>query len=144
VDEAVDVVLQADECAEAGELGDMAGDEVADFIVFVDVAPRVFGELFDADSDALVGFVDFEDLGFDFVALLEDFGRVIDLASPGDVGDVDHAIETFFEFDEGAVADRLRILPLTRVPGGYFSRALSHGLASSGECQGRFFCLVAD
>ncbi len=41
VDQAVNVVLQADERAEAGELGDVAGDEVADLVELVDVLPRI-------------------------------------------------------------------------------------------------------
>ena len=41
VDQAVNVMLQADERAEAGELGDFAGDEVADLVELVDVAPRI-------------------------------------------------------------------------------------------------------
>ena len=41
VDEAVDVVLQLHERAEAGELGDLAVDEVADLVVRVDVLPRI-------------------------------------------------------------------------------------------------------
>ena len=32
---------------------------------------------------------------------------MIDLARPGDIRDVDHAIETFFQFDEGAVAGEI-------------------------------------
>ena len=39
VHEAIDVVLQADERAEAGQLGDLAGDEIADLVELVDVAP---------------------------------------------------------------------------------------------------------
>ena len=54
--------------------------------------------------------VDVDDDGFDFVALLEHFGRVIDLAGPAHVGDVDHAVDAFFQFHEravsGQVADR--------------------------------------
>jgi hypothetical protein len=34
VNEAVNVVSEAHEGAEAGELGDLAGDEVADFVEF--------------------------------------------------------------------------------------------------------------
>ena len=49
-------------------------------------------------------------IGFDFVVLLEDFGRVVDLAGPGHVGDVDHAVDAFFQLHEravgGEVADR--------------------------------------
>ena len=97
-------MLQADEGAEAGQLGDFAGDQVADLVELVDVVPRIFAELLQAERDALVGLVDFEHDRFDFVALLQDFGRMIDLARPGDVRDVDHAIQTFFQLDESAVA----------------------------------------
>src|SRR4051812_32980062 len=103
MNEAVDIVLQADEGAEAGELGDFAGDEVADFVILVDVGPGIFGELFQAEGDSLVGLVDFEHNRFDVVTLLQDFGRMIDLAGPGDVRDVDHTIETIFQFHERAV-----------------------------------------
>ena len=42
VDEAIDIVLEADEGAEAGELGDLAADEIADFVELVDVRPGIF------------------------------------------------------------------------------------------------------
>ena len=140
VDEAIDVVLQANERAEAGELGDLAGDEVADLVILVDVRPRIFGELFDADGDALVGLVDFQHDRFDFVALLQHFGRMIDLARPGNVRDVDHAIQAFFQFDESAVAGEVANLAFDVVPGGYFSSALSHGLVSSWRMPSEIFC----
>jgi len=38
VHEAVNVVLQTDECAEARELGDFAGDDVADLVELVNVS----------------------------------------------------------------------------------------------------------
>ena len=76
----------------------------------VDFLPRIVLELLDAETDALVGLVDIDDDGFDFVALLEHFARMIDLAGPGNVRDVDHAVDAFFEFHErtvgGQVADR--------------------------------------
>ena len=40
---------------------------------------------------------------FDFVALLKDFARMIDLSGPAQIGDVDHAVDAFFEFHERAV-----------------------------------------
>src|SRR6187401_516093 len=102
--EAIDVMLQADKRAEARELRNLAGDEIPDFVIFVDVAPRIFAELLDADRNTLVGLVDFQHLRFDVLALLQYFRRMIDLARPRNVRNVDHAIETFFELDEGAVA----------------------------------------
>ncbi len=62
--------------------------------------------------DALVGLVDREHDGFDFVALLENFGRVVDLAGPGHVGDVDHAVDAFFEFHERTVSGEVADLAL--------------------------------
>src|SRR6266571_3264682 len=107
VDQAIDVMLQANESAEAGQLGDLAGNEVADLVKLVDVAPRVLGELFDSDRDALVGFVDFQHDGFDLLALFQHFGGMVDLARPGDVRDVDHTIQAFLQFDERAIAGEI-------------------------------------
>jgi hypothetical protein len=39
VNETIDVVLESDERSEARELGDLAGDEIADFVELVNVAP---------------------------------------------------------------------------------------------------------
>ena len=130
-----------DERAEAGELGDLAGDEVADLVELVDVLPRIGRELLHADGDALVGLVDFEHDGLDFVALLEHFGGVVDLAGPGHVGDVDHAVDAFFEFDEGAVAGEVADLALDVGAGRVFlRRTLSHGLGSSWRRPREIFC----
>ena len=85
VHQPINVVLQANERAEAGEFRDFAGDEVADFVMFVDVVPRIGAELFNAARNALVGFVDFENKGFGFVAFLEDFRWMIDFARPRNI-----------------------------------------------------------
>ena len=75
-------------------------------------------ELSDAGSCAYINQLSSHSLqlgwmdGFDLVALLQDFRRVIDLPRPRDVGDVDHAVETFLEFDEGAVAGEVADLAL--------------------------------
>ena len=101
--EAVDVVFELDEGAKAGDLRDAALDDFADLEAAVDLAPRIGFELLHAEGDALVGLVDAENDGFDFLALLEHLGRMVDLAGPAEVGHVDHAVDAFFEFDEGAV-----------------------------------------
>src|SRR5439155_1528301 len=107
VHKAVDVVLQADKRAEDGELGDLAGDQVAHLVILVNVCPRVFRELLDADRNALVALVDFQHHSFSFVAFLEDLGGVIDLAGPGNIRDVDHAVQTFLQFDERAITGKV-------------------------------------
>lgn len=83
VDEAVNFVGKLDKGAKAGDFGDFACDDVADFVEAFDVFPWVIGELFDAKADALVGFVDAEHLGFHFFAFFEDFGGVVDFTCPG-------------------------------------------------------------
>src|SRR4051812_32887276 len=97
-------MFQSDERTEAGQLADLAGNEIADFVELVDVAPWIFAELLDANGNALVRLVDFEHNCFDVVAFFEDFGRMVDLARPGNIRDVDHAVQTFFQLDEGTVA----------------------------------------
>ena len=72
VDQPVNLMLQADERAEAGQLGDLAGDQVADLVDLINGLPGVGRELLHADRDALVGLVHFQHDSFDFVALLED------------------------------------------------------------------------
>src|SRR5437667_11617167 len=113
-------MLQTDEGAEAGQLGDIASNEITDFIVLIDVCPWILPELLDADGDALVGFIDFEHDGFYFVPFLEDLRGVIDFAGPGDVGNVDHAVEAFFELDEGAVTGKIANLALDARAGRIF------------------------
>ena len=48
--EAVDVVGELDKGAEAGELGDLAVDEIADLVALVDLLPRIVFELLDAEA----------------------------------------------------------------------------------------------
>src|SRR5664280_2160811 len=102
--QAVDVMLKPDKGSEAGEFGDVDGDQVADFVKLVDVRPGILAELLETHGNALIGLVHFQNDRFDFVAFFEDFGRMVDFARPGDVRDVDHSIQPFLQFDEGAVA----------------------------------------
>ena len=110
VDEAVDVTVERDKCTEGCDLGNSALDEVTDLEAAVDEAPGIFFGLLDTEGDALVCLVDGKNDGFHFVALLENFGWVVDLAGPGHVGHVDHTVDAFFQFHErtvsGEVADR--------------------------------------
>ncbi len=103
VDEAVDVVLELHEGTKVGDFRDGALDEIADLEATVDFLPGIVLELFDAEADALVDLVDVDDDGFEFVALFEGFARVVDLAGPGKVGHVNHAVDAFFQFHKRAV-----------------------------------------
>src|ERR1017187_7935907 len=78
--------------------------KVGDLVKRLDLFPRINFELLHAERYALVGTIHFEHVGFHFVALLEHFGRMIDLARPGHVRDMHHAVNAFFQFDKRAVA----------------------------------------
>ena len=49
VHQSVDILLQPDERTEAGELGHLPVDEVADLVQIVYLVPRIVGKLLDAD-----------------------------------------------------------------------------------------------
>lgn len=104
VNQTVDLVGELDESAERGDLGDLAGNDVADLVEIVDVRPGILFDLLETEGDALLLRIDVENDGFDFIADFEHFVRVVDLAGPGHIGDVDHAVDIVFDFDECAVA----------------------------------------
>jgi hypothetical protein len=111
----------------------------------VDVLPRVGAELLHAERDALVGAIHFEHGGFDFVALLEDFGRMIDLARPGHVGDVDHAVNAFLQFDKRAVAGEVAHLALDLGADGYLVSACpTDWLSKLADAEGNLLLLAVD
>ena len=75
-------MLQSNECTEARQLRDLAGNEITHLVILIDIGPRIFAELFDAERNALVGLIDFKHHRLDIIALLQDFRRMIDLAGP--------------------------------------------------------------
>ena len=66
-----------------------------------DALPRIVEQLLHAERDAVRLVVDLDDLDLHLLADIEHFGRVID-AAPGDVGDVQQAVDAA-QIDEGAV-----------------------------------------
>ena len=73
----------------------------ADRILRLDALPRIVQQLLHAERDAVGLVVDLDDLDLHRLADVEHFGRVID-APPGDVGDVQQAVDAA-EVDERAV-----------------------------------------
>ena len=82
VNEAVEVSLELNKGAEAGDFTDGTFDHLTDLEAALDQLPRIFGELFEAERDSLVGFVDAEDLSVDGIAFLDDFRGVGGFAGP--------------------------------------------------------------
>ena len=103
MDEALDAVLDADERAEGDQLGDLAGHNLADGVGAGECLPRIFLGGLERQGDALAIHVDVENLDGDFLANLDDLGRVVDVL-PGQLGDVNQAVDTT-EIDERAKVD---------------------------------------
>ena len=112
VDESVDIAIETDEGSEGSDLGNRSSDLVAHLELTVDVGPWIVIKLLDTEGNTLVFLVDAKHNSFDFLVLLEHFGRMVDLAGPRKVGDVDHAVDTLFEADECTVSGEVANLAL--------------------------------
>jgi hypothetical protein len=89
VQQAFQVGFQLDKHAEVGQLGDGALDDLAGDVLFGDRPnPRVFGQLLDAQRDAVLFFVDFQHDALDFLTLLQGLAGVVVLLGPAQVRDV--------------------------------------------------------
>ena len=102
VAEAFDALSDFDECAEVGHAQNLAVDDVADAMLREERIPNIGLHLLDAEREAALVGLNGEDDGFDLVALLQDFGRMLDARGPAQVADVDEAVDSVFDFDEGA------------------------------------------
>ena len=118
--EPVDVVLQLHECAEAGELGHFALHKIADLVFLVDRLPRIVGELLHPETDPLIYFVDVDHDGLNFVPFLKRLARMIDLASPAQIGHVNHAIDAFLQLYERPVGSHVANLAFNAAADGEF------------------------
>ena len=100
---AVDVVVEADEQTEFGDVLDFAFDVGADRMGFGKHFPRVALGLLEAQGNAALGAVDFQNHDFDFLGGRNDLAGVDVFLGPGHFRDVDEAFNTGFQLDKGAV-----------------------------------------
>ena len=113
VKETLEVILELHEDAEVGDLRHLAADDRSDLVAVGNrLAPRIGLELLETESDTLALLVDLQHDRLDRVALLDDLVRVDDLARPRHVGDVQEAVDTVFELDEGTVVRQVANLAL--------------------------------
>ena len=82
VDESINVIFKIHKGTKAGNLGNRSFNEVAHLEAVRDFCPWIIVKLLDTEGNTLVFFVDTEHDSLHFVALLEDFGWVVDLACP--------------------------------------------------------------
>src|SRR5665213_3576732 len=101
VDQALDARFQFDERAVVGDVGDAALELCADRELGLDALPRIVEQLLHAQRNSVGLVVDLDDLDLHLLTNIEHFGRVID-APPGDVGDMQQAIDAA-QVHEGAV-----------------------------------------
>ena len=101
MDQALDALLELDERAVVDDVGDLAGDLLADRVARLDVRPGVLEALAVAEGDALLVLVDAQHHDLDLVADLEVLARVAH-AAPRDVGHVQQPVDAA-EVDEHAV-----------------------------------------
>jgi len=112
MNQAVNIAVQIHKGAEAGNLGHLASHHIAHLEAVIDGFPRIGLKLLDTKGDALILLLDFQNDGFHFVALLENFGGMIDLAGPAHIGHVDHAVDAFFQSHKSAVGSKVANLAL--------------------------------
>ena len=101
VNEALDARLQLHEGAVVGDVGDAAVEFGAERIFRLDALPRILKQLLHAKRDAVRVVIDLDDLDLHGLADRQHLGRVVD-ATPGDVGDMQQAVDAA-EIHEGAV-----------------------------------------
>ena len=103
MDESINAVLKLHEGPKGGDLGDHTLDQVAHGVQPVDVGPRIVQKLLEPERNpSLIG-VDVQNDRLDLVALLQDLTRMVDLAGPRHVRNVDHAVQIFLDLHERAV-----------------------------------------
>src|SRR6185437_16182662 len=103
VDHAVDVALETKEQAEFGLVLDLAFDRRTDRELLDEDFPGIAHGLLEAERDAALDRIDFENLHFDFLRGRNDLAGVHVLLGPRHFRDVDQALDARLQFDERAV-----------------------------------------
>src|SRR5690606_38745901 len=91
VNQAFHALFQLGEAAVVGEVGDLGVDTGTFRIATGDGNPWIFAQLLQTQGDAVALAVELQHLDVDFVANVDDFGRMLD-ALPGHVGNVQQTI----------------------------------------------------
>src|SRR5882762_4879545 len=103
MDHAVDVAVETEEQTELGLVLDLAFDGRTDRELLDEDFPGVAHGLLEAERDAALDRIDFENLHFDFLRGRNDLAGVHVLLGPRHFRDVDQAFDARLQFDERAV-----------------------------------------
>ena len=66
-----------------------------------ELLPDIRLKLFDSEREPMIFRIDIQNHGFDFLALLQNFGRMFD-AARRNIGNMDKPIDSLFDFDKRA------------------------------------------
>ncbi len=111
VHQAVYALVHLDEGPEIGDVAHAAHQAGAAGEMLGDGLPGVLLGLLEAEADALLLGVQVQHLGVDQLADGEHLGRVADALGPAHLGDVNQALYSVLDFDEGAVIGHVDDLP---------------------------------
>src|SRR5580704_2882732 len=104
MNEPVEARLELDERAEIGDAGYCSVNAIASVIFLGGADPGVRLKLFEAERDAFLAGVDFEDLNVELLTNGEDVGGLV-YTAVRDIRDVQHAIDAA-DIDKGAVIEQ--------------------------------------
>ena len=108
MDHAVDIPVEADEKTEFGLVLDLALDLRAGRIFLGEGFPRIDERLLEAERNAALDGIDFENLNLDLLARRDDLARMHVLLGPGHFRHMDQAFDPRFELDESAIVGDVR------------------------------------
>src|SRR6185437_15215524 len=118
VAETLDALGDLDEGAELRGAQNLAVNDVADAVLLEERVPHVRLKLLDAQGEAAVLGLDAKHDSLDLLTLLEHFGGMLDALGPGEVADVDEAVDAVLDFDEGAEVGKVADAALDDSTGG--------------------------
>src|SRR5579871_862291 len=100
--EALDAFRKLYEGTEAGQAANAAMHRIADLVILKIGFPGVRLELLDPQGKTMGGGIDIQDDGLYNLAFFEHLGGVLDALRPGEIGDVDQAVDALLDFDKCA------------------------------------------
>ena len=138
VAQALDTVGDFYEGAELRRAQNLALDDVADAVLREEGIPDIRLKLLDAERETAVFGLDAEHDRANLLALLQDFGRVLDALGPAEVRDVDEAVDAVFNLDEGSEVGEVADAALDDGAGGVLVLKLPpRGCPGAASCRAR-------
>ena len=145
MEQSIDSFFEFHEGSVVGEISDGALDGGFRWVLGGDVVPRVGSSLFHTQRDFLLLLVDPKHNDFDFVADIDEFGRVIDAFGPGHFANMNQAFDPVFEFDEGPVGHHVDHFAIdSRIDGELGVDILPRAGSLLLESEGDFFFFAID